>query len=57
MRKLATAVVVVALGLMACGPRLIPGTNIEATDDNEAILRVIADYKTAYEAKDVPGIL
>ena len=57
MRKLATAAIVAALGLAACGPRLIPGTNIEATDDNEAILRVVADYKTAYEAKDVPGIL
>lgn len=55
-KHLALAAVVVAT-LCACGPRNIPGTNIANTDENHAILRVIADYKTAYEARDADGVL
>ena len=57
MRKLATAVLVLSGGLWACGPRRIPGTHIEDTEDNQAILKTVADYKTAYESKDTAGIL
>jgi ketosteroid isomerase-like protein len=57
MRKLATAAVVLTLGLWACGPRLIPGTNIDDTEDNKAIMQVVADYKNAYERRDAAAVL
>lgn len=57
MRKLVTAAVVLTLGLLACAPKRIPGTNIAATDENEAIMKVLAEYKNAYERRDAPAVL
>lgn len=57
MRKQLGTWVVLALALVACGTRNIPGTNIADTDEDRAVLRVLADYKTAYEARDADAIL
>lgn len=45
------------LGLAACTPSLIPGTPIQDTEDNRAILDVVRRYKLAFEAKDAPAVV
>lgn len=57
MRKHLGSAVILAAALLGCGPHHIPGTNIDDTDENRAILRVVADYKTAYENKDTDAIM
>jgi len=57
MQKLAMATVVLAVGLVACGPKRIPGTSIEATEDNRAIMRVVSEYKAAFEQRDAASVL
>jgi ketosteroid isomerase-like protein len=52
--------VLAALALVwsaACAPKLIPETNILATPDNEAILKVVAQYRQALEGRNVEGIV
>jgi hypothetical protein len=46
-----------ALGLIACGTKRIPGTDLEDSGDTRAIIDVMQKYNTALEARDAPGIL
>jgi ketosteroid isomerase-like protein len=57
MRNLATVLVVLAGAVTACGPKRLPGTSIEDTEENHAILGVIGQYRAAYEARDAQGVL
>ena len=43
--------------IMACAPKLIPGTEIKDTTDSRAILDLVGTYKNDLEAKNVEGIL
>ena len=45
------------LGLAGCGPRRIPGTDLEDTGDTRAIIDVISRYNSALEARDAQAIL
>jgi len=45
------------LALAGCGPKRIPGTDLEDTGDTRAIIDVIARYNSALEARDAAGIL
>ncbi len=56
-RALLAVSVISLLPLAACGPKLIPGTDITATDDNQAIVDVLDNYRRAVEAKNVEGIM
>ncbi|WNG15580.1 YybH family protein [Cystobacter fuscus] len=49
--------VTVLLVLSACGPRYIPGTQINDTEDTRAILKVMERYRAAVEARDAKAIL
>ena len=46
----------VLMAVAACSPRLIPGTPLEETADNRAILDVLRQYKNAFEARDAASI-
>ncbi len=41
----------------ACGPRLIPGTDLNDTDDTRAILKVMEIYRAAVEARDAQRVI
>jgi hypothetical protein len=45
------------LGLAACGPHRIPGTDLEDSSDTRAILEVMQKYNNALSARDAAGIL
>ncbi len=47
----------VAVFAAACGPRLIPGTDIQSNADTRAIYDVVMKYRDALEKRDVPAIL
>jgi hypothetical protein len=49
--------VVAGLATLACSPRRIPGTQIEATDDNRAVWDVVQAYRQAMEQRDAPAVL
>jgi hypothetical protein len=59
MRRWVSLLVVVAsgLGFAACIHRQIPGTDLEDTADNKAILDVILAYKNAVEHRDANAVL
>lgn len=57
MRKLVTVLLVVSAALVACGPKRLPGTNIEDTAENQSILAVVGEYRAAYEARDAARVL
>lgn len=40
----------------ACGPKLIPNTQINDTADNREILELVAKYRQAYEDRDAHAI-
>ncbi len=42
--------------LVACTPKLIPGTPFPDTKDTREILEIIARYRRAFEAKDAQAI-
>ena len=50
-------VLAILLPLAACGPKLFPGTDIEDTEENKAILDVVEGYRRAVEGRNVEGIL
>lgn len=56
-RALLAVCVISLLPLTGCGPKLIPGTEIKATDDNQAIVDVLDAYRRAAEARNVEGIM
>lgn len=43
--------------LAGCGPRRIPGTDLEDTGDTRALIDVISRYNSALEARDAQAIL
>ena len=59
--RLPGVALVLTLGLpvltSACAHTTIPGTEIEDTEENRAIIRVVEEYKTAVEAMDTDAIL
>ena len=56
MRRALTLLFLVALA-MACGPKRIPGTDLEDTGDTRAIIETIARYNSSLEQRDANGIL
>jgi hypothetical protein len=46
----------IAVALCACAPRLIPGTEIEDTDENQRILSVIEQYRRSAESRNVDAM-
>lgn len=46
-----------AMGVVGCAPKKIPGTDINDNDDTRAILDVIESYRRAYEKKDAQTIV
>jgi hypothetical protein len=51
------ALLLLLLGLTACGHHRIPGTDLEDSSDTRAILDVMTKYNAALSAGDVDGIL
>jgi hypothetical protein len=45
------------VGLLACGPHRIPGTDLEDNGDTRAIIDVMQKYNNALVAKDAGAIL
>ncbi len=45
-----------ALAATGCMPRLIPGTELEDTDDNHRVLGLIEEYRRATEARDAGAV-
>lgn len=41
----------------ACAPRRIPGTQIDDTGDNHALIEVMGKYRTAVEARDTAALI
>ncbi len=50
------ALLSVSLGLMACPPRKIPGTEIDDTDDARAVLNTMESYRKGVEKRDAEAI-
>jgi hypothetical protein len=46
----------IALVTAACAPRLIPGTEIEDTDDNQRILNVVEQYRRSAESRNAEAM-
>jgi hypothetical protein len=46
-----------ALSLVACGAKRIPGTDIRDTRDTRAIVALIDEYRTAAERRDAQTVL
>lgn len=46
-----------ALTASACAPKLIPGTEIQDTEDTQAIIALLNTYRTALEDRDAEKIL
>jgi hypothetical protein len=51
-----TALLAAVALLAACGPRLIPGTEIQSNADTRAIYDVVMKYREALEKRDVQAI-
>ena len=51
------ATVAVALALLACAPRLIPGTEIRDNPDTRAVVEAIDAYRKAAERRDPVAVL
>lgn len=56
MRRALLPLILLAAAL-GCGPRRIPGTELEDTGDTRAIIETIARYNSSLEARDANGIL
>jgi len=48
---------VLMLTAVACKPTYIPGTRIEETKENRAILDVVGAYKLAVETRNIEGVV
>ena len=46
------ACLALAVGVVGCAPKKIPGTDINDNDDTRAILDLIEAYRRAYEKED-----
>ena len=60
MRQISLILLLVAGLLTAgCGPKLIPGMNIEVADtpDNRALLQVLERFQDAFEKQDVDALV
>lgn len=57
-RSLAVGVAILSLVSAAgCAKRLIPGTEIEDTDDTQAILALFKQYRIAMEGRDADSVV
>ena len=56
--RMLTLLLATALLATACGPKLIPGLDIELADtpDHRALLTIMGKYRQAYEAKDIDAL-
>jgi len=52
----ACVLLVLSLGLTACGTKNIPNTRIEDTDENQEIVAFVERYRKAVEARDVAAL-
>jgi hypothetical protein len=52
-------VLIIGFLTIGCGPKLIPGLDIELADtpDHRALLKVLDSYRQAFENKDVKSLL
>lgn len=57
MRALLVPLSVLALLLVGCMPKKIPGTDLDDTDDTRAIIDVMQKYRTAVEHKDLDALV
>ncbi|HZJ52854.1 MAG TPA: DUF4440 domain-containing protein [Myxococcaceae bacterium] len=56
MRRALVPLLLIA-AVVGCGPRRIPGTDLEDTGDTRAIIETIARYNSSLEQRDANGIL
>ena len=59
MNKIAlfAALALSAAAVTGCKPDLLPGTNLEDTDENRAVLEFMGKYKLAVESRDAAKVL
>jgi hypothetical protein len=57
MRRALILATLVELAMSGCGPKRIPGTTIEDTKDNKAILEILGKYKQGLENHDTAAIM
>lgn len=43
--------------LVACAPKMIPGTRVEDTKENRSVLEVLGAYKEAMESRNVDALV
>ena len=59
--KKSAFLVTLLIGLLgaACGPKLIPGMNIEVADtaDNRALIQVLEKFQQAFEQRDIDALV
>ena len=53
----AMAVAMVLVSMSACGPKMIPGTEIEDNADTRAVFKTIEAYRKALEDRDAEALL
>jgi hypothetical protein len=56
-RPLFVTVLLAALSLAGCAPKLIPGTDIVDSDESREVIDLMASYTSALEARDIDRIL
>ncbi|MFN3199846.1 MAG: nuclear transport factor 2 family protein [Bradymonadia bacterium] len=57
MRRSVTALLLAgSLSLTACGPRYVPGTQIEMTDEVEVVVNLVERYRVAVEQRDAEAL-
>jgi hypothetical protein len=52
-----TAFALLLIALSACSPKLIPGTEIQDTEDTRALLLIMEKFRSALENKDVKALV
>ena len=56
MRVQLLILLVTGTALSACTPKKIPGTDIDDTEDTQAVLAVVRKYRAAVESRNAEGI-
>lgn len=51
------ALFLAAVAMTGCGPKMIPNSEIEDTDENREILSVVSAYKNALEGRNVERLM
>ena len=55
--RIVTAFAIAALASAGCKPSMIPGTNIEDSDENRAIIEFLGKYRHAMLERSVDGVV